>query len=261
MTQASDTPRTDAECAKIDSAFSDKVSTDFARQLERELAAANTVLELIYELAGAPKDAPIGDLPGYVRDAIAAAEKRAQVAQQDEARELLWKLLSHPSNDPQDAHWDAEHQWFLTPRQWIEREARVFLQREGAQKAAGQVPVSVSAGRAGSEEPWSSLCESMSDCGNRNPAIANACHAAPATERDAWEWEARYKEMRAAFIQCQSECATERGAADAARELEECAKDAEYAQASLLDHNIYCLEARLLPARIRAVLAAMKDAK
>lgn len=53
----------------------------------------------------------------------------------------------------------------------------------------------------------------------------------------------------------------ERDTADAARELEACAQDAEYAQASLLDHNIHCLEAKLLPARIRAVIAAMKKGK
>jgi len=32
--------------------------------------ARDDVIELIYEIVGAPKDAPYGDLPGYVRDAL-----------------------------------------------------------------------------------------------------------------------------------------------------------------------------------------------
>ena len=42
------------------------------RPNDAEREALETVIELIYDIVGAPKDAPYGDLPGYVRDALSA---------------------------------------------------------------------------------------------------------------------------------------------------------------------------------------------
>jgi len=59
--------------------------------------ARDGVIELIYEIIGAPKDAPYGDLPGYVRDALkatASSESRERRLLR-EARAMLLSGSAH----------------------------------------------------------------------------------------------------------------------------------------------------------------------
>lgn len=59
--------------------------------------ARDDVIELIYEIVGAPKDAPYGDLPGYVRDAL-----RSESAAYEPP--LGWKLVCEKCGIDQGDH-------------------------------------------------------------------------------------------------------------------------------------------------------------